>query len=205
MAEVTFVNVVWTAGDIITEAKLDNMTANDRAVDAMNNGVQFDERASPSTPAGNKIHLYAKDKAGVSTLYAINDAGTDYEISEGRPSFPFTVPGSLFIDTSVTPLAIIHRTLTIIKAYAAVKVAPAGVVGTPITGKSLVIDLNKNGTSIWASDQADRLSIADGATSGTQTSFGTTALAEGDTISMDIDYVGSTTPGSDVTVLLRCK
>jgi len=46
MVEVTYTDVTWTAGDILTEAKLDNMVANDRAVDAMANGVMFTERTN---------------------------------------------------------------------------------------------------------------------------------------------------------------
>lgn len=197
MPETIYTDITWTAGDIITEAKLDNMTANDRAVDAMYQGVEMTERASPSTPGSNKLHLYAKDKSGISTLYAINDAGTDYELSEGRPSFMFSVPGLFIVDTSQTPLTIVHRTLTIVKAYAVVKTAP--------TGADLIIDINKNGTSIWASTPANRLTIADGETTGTQTSFDTTTLAESDTLSLDIDQIGSTIAGTDLTVLLRCK
>ena len=71
MPEVTYTSTVWTAGDTITEAKMDNMVANDRAVDAMNNGVQMTERADPSTPTGNTLHVYVKDKSGVSALYAM--------------------------------------------------------------------------------------------------------------------------------------
>ena len=202
MAEVTYSSVVWTAGDIITEAKLDSMVANDRAVDAMNNGVQLDERATPSTPAANKLHLYAKNKSGVSTLYTINAGGTDYELSEGRPCFSFSLTGGLYVLTSVAPLCIVHRALTIIKAYAVVKTAPTGVAGTPIAGMSLVLDINRNGSTIWSTTD-NRLSIANGDTTGTQTSFNTT-LVEGDNLSLDIDYVGSTVAGADLTVLLRC-
>jgi len=204
MAEVTYTSVVWTAGDIITEAKMDNMVANDRAVDAMNNGVEFTERATPSTPAANKVHLYAKDKSGVPTLYAINDAATDFEVSERHSTFVFTYPDVLSTGVSVVPLLVATRALTIVKAYANVKTAPTGVVGTPIAGKSLVLDLNKNGSTLW-STQSDRLSITDGATSGSQTAFNTTSLVEGDTLALDIDYVGSTLAGADLTVELKVK
>ncbi len=70
MAETVYIAVTWTAGDTITEAKFDNMVANDRAVDAMMNGIEFIERASPSTPAANKIHLYVKDKSGIRIIFA---------------------------------------------------------------------------------------------------------------------------------------
>ena len=193
----SYVSVVWTAGDIITEAKLDAMVANDREPEAMYQGVEMTERSSPGTPDANKLHLYCKDKGGISTLYVINDAGTDYELSEGRPSFMFTVPGSLYTTTSATPIHIVHRTLTITKVYAAVKTAP--------TGASLIIDINKGGTSIWSGDQGNRVAITAGNYSGTSTSFTTTALAEEDQLTLDIDQVGSTISGSDLTVLLKCK
>lgn len=40
----------------------------------------FYERTAPSTPGANSLVLYAKDKAGVSTLYYKNDAGTETEL-----------------------------------------------------------------------------------------------------------------------------
>ncbi len=196
MAETTYTVVTWTSGDTMTEAKLDIMVANDRAVDAMAQGVELVERASPTTPATNKVHLYSKDKSGVPTIFAINDAGTDYELSEGQPSFVFTVTGSLVTGTSVTPILVVHRALTVVKAYADVKTAP--------TGAALILDLNKNGSTIW-STQGNRVQIAASASSGTETSFNTTTLAEGDLLTLDSDQVGSTVPGADLTVTLRCK
>lgn len=173
------------------------MVANDRAVDAMAQGVEFVERSSPSTPGANKIHVYAKDKSGVPTLYAINDAGTDYEISEGRPTFVFSFVGDFEVDTNVTPVLPVHRALTIVRAYAVCKIAPAGA--------NAIIDINKNATSIWASTQANRLTITDGNTTGNQTAFDTTALAADDALTMDIDQIGSGTAGNGLTVTLRCK
>lgn len=197
MPEVTYTDVVWTSGDTITEAKLDNMVANDRAVDAMANGIELQERSVPATPGTNKLHLYVKDKSGVPTLYAINDAGTDYEISENRPTFVFTIVGTLVTGTSLTPILVATRTMTIVKAYANVKVAP--------TGASIIVDLNKNGSSIWGSTPANRLSVAAGATAGTQSSFDTTSLSEGDELTPDLDQVGSSVAGADITISVRCK
>ena len=197
MAEVTYIDVTWTSGDIITEAKMDNMVANDRAVDSMANGVEFTERAAPSTPAANKVHLYAKDKAGVPTLYAINDAGTDYEIAENTPTFVFTVQDILATGTSMSAVLIVPKALTITKAYAYVKTAP--------TGAAIVVDINKNGTSIWNATPANRLTIAAAGVSGNQTSFDTVALAEGDILTIDLDTVGSSVAGANLTVALKTK
>lgn len=197
MAETTLVVVTWTAGDYITAAKMTSMVANDRAVDAMAQGVEFVERAAPSTPGANKVHLYAKDKAGTPTLYAIDDAGADYELSEGRPTFLFSITGSLATGVSLTPIIPIHRTLTIVRAYAVVKTAP--------TGANLIIDINKNGVSIWNATPANRLTVVAGATSGNQTAFDTPALAADDSLTLDVDQVGSTVAGADLSVILRCK
>src|SRR4051812_45509054 len=46
------------------------------------------------------------------------------------------------------------------------------------TGAALIVDINKNGTSIWATTQANRLQIADGSTTGSQTSFDTLTFAQ---------------------------
>lgn len=197
MADSYYIPVVWTSGDILTEAKLDNMVANDRAVDAMDNGIEMLERANPSTPGSNKLHLYTKDKDGIPTLYIINDAGTIYEISEGRPSFLATISGGLIVGDSQTPIIPVHRPLIIIKAYAFVKTAP--------TGASIIIDINKNGGSIWVSTPANRLTILAGDSSGVQTAFDTITLAEADSLTFDIDQIGSSVSGNDLSILLRCK
>lgn len=41
---------------------------------------EYTEMAAPGTPAANKLRLYAKDKAGVSTLYYKKDDGTEVEL-----------------------------------------------------------------------------------------------------------------------------
>lgn len=196
MAEVTYIDITWTSGDVLTESKLDSMVANGRAVDAMYNGIEFAERASPNTPASNKLHLYCKDKLGVPTLYVINDAAEDIELSERHSTFYFPFQDTLVTGTSVCPIIIVTRAMTIVKAYGAVKTAP--------TGTSVIVDLNKNGSTIW-SNQADRLTILASATTGNTTSFNTTTLADGDLLTMDIDQVGGTIAGADLTVALKCK
>lgn len=199
MPETLYTAVTWTAGDVITEAKMDNMVANDRAVDAMQNGVMMVERTDPDTPAANYLQLYAKDKDGVPALYVINDAGSVYELSENTPLFVFPVIGTLVTGTNQTPALIIPKSLTITKVYAYVKTVP--------TDDDLIFDINKNGTSIWASTQANRLTIpaADADGKATQTDFDTTSLAEGDILTLDIDQVGSTIAGADATVAVKTK
>lgn len=196
IAEVIYTSIVWTAGDFITEAKKDTEIANARAVDAMAQGNEYAERADPSTPGANKLHIYGKDKSGVSALFGINDAGTVFELSEGRPTFLFAITGTLVTGTSLTPIIPVHRPLTIIKAFAVVKVAPVG--------DDIIIDLNKNGSTIWTT-QANRLTIPAGSTTASQSSFNVSTLADEDILTADIDQIGSSTPGADLTIYLRCK
>ena len=99
--------------------------------------------------------------------------------------------------TNVTPALIVPLSLTIEKAYAYVKTAPVGA--------DILIDINKNGTSIWATNQANRLDVVAGNNTDTSSSFDTTSLAESDYLTIDLDEVGSTTAGSDLTVALKCS
>jgi len=111
------------------------------------------------------------------------------------PTFVFTFTGTLSIGTNVTPALIVNNALTINKAYAYVKTVP--------TGAAILIDININATSIWNSDQGNRLTVAASAQTGSQTIFDTTALQEGDIITIDIDTIGSSVAGSDLTVELK--
>jgi len=71
MAEVEYTSVSWTAGDVITEAKLDAMVANDQAVDAHAQGIRFDARSAPADADvdASELHLYAKDLGTLIQLY----------------------------------------------------------------------------------------------------------------------------------------
>lgn len=80
-----------------------------------------------------------------------------------------------------------------------VGVRPA--VGTAPTGAAILVDINLNGTTVFTT-QANRPSIAAGATSGGQAVPDVTTVAAGDLISVDIDQIGSTVAGSDLSVVV---
>jgi hypothetical protein len=69
---------------------------------------------------------------------------------------------------------------------------------TSPTGADLIIDINKNGTTIFTT-QANRPRVTAGGVTGTGTPDVTT-LANGDYLTVDVDQVGSTVPGANVTV-----
>jgi len=135
----------------------------------------------------------AESKLSFNTSTGHDHDGTD---SKAIPrGFAFGAIGEQETGTSVTPVLIALASQTITKAYLNIKTAPVGA--------DFIVDININGTSIWATTQANRVTISDGDTTGTQTSFDTTSLTEGDIITIDIDQVGSGTAGSDLTITLK--
>lgn len=136
---------------------------------------------------------------GVGTTYFLRADGT-WAIPAGSPdtnllTFVLAIGTPATTGTNKTNQIIITRSCTIQKAYISAKTGP--------TGAALIVDINKNGTSIWNTTQANRLQIAAAATYGTQTSFDTTSLAEGDLLTIDIDQIGSGTAGQDITVVIK--
>ena len=73
-------------------------------------------------------------------------------------------------------------------------------VGTVPTGASVIIDVNISGTSVFPT-QANRPTIAIGAhTSGKVTSMEFNSVLDDDYITIDVDQIGSSAPGSDLIV-----
>lgn len=164
----------------------DDMNANfDSLYEAVNGDIDND---NVKTGAG-----IVESKLTFNTSSGHNHDGTNSrEIPKG---YIGTVTGTLTTGTSVTPALIVVAGQTITKAYAYAKTAP--------TGASLLIDINKNGTSIWNTNQSNRLAIAAGDNEGNQTNFDTTSLADEDILTIDIDQVGSTVAGADLTIVLK--
>ena len=75
-------------------------------------------------------------------------------------------------------------------------------VGTAPTGSAIILDVLKNGTSIFLTP-GDRPTIAVGQKVATVGSWGNASVTDGDYVTVDILQVGSTTPGSDLVVPIR--
>ena len=84
-------------------------------------------------------------------------------------------------------------------------------VTTAPSGSSILIDVNEcssptSCTSIWANSQSEQLKILASQTSGQTVSyFEDQSIALGNYIGFDIDQVGSTVSGSNLTVTLVCQ
>jgi len=136
-------------------------------------GATMQTSAAPTADAGIANKLYVDSSAVKTIMWVIPNAVETGTEQSGRAYID--VPG------------------IITKARAYAKTAP--------TDASLLFDININGTTIWTT-QGDRVAIASGANAGSETSFDVTALAVDDYVTCDIDQVGSTVAGSDITVLL---
>lgn len=108
----------------------------------------------------------------------------------------FCVPGTVAVGETAAPSVIADEALTILKAYAYVRTAP--------TGAALIVDVNANGTTIFTT-QENRPQIAIGEHTDESGTPDVTALAKNDRVDVDVDQVGSTVAGADLTVMVRCK
>lgn len=75
-------------------------------------------------------------------------------------------------------------------------------VGTAPSGTSIIVDIHKSGTTIFTT-QGNRPTVAiAGNTSGKVTNMNVTTIADGEYFTVDIDQIGSGTPGADLVVQL---
>lgn len=77
-------------------------------------------------------------------------------------------------------------------------------VGTAPTGADLQCDVHKNGTTIFTT-QTNRPIIASGETSAVIVAPDVTSVAQGDYIEWQIDQIGSTIAGKDLSGTLYCE
>jgi len=104
--------------------------------------------------------------------------------------FSFQVEGFLAIETGATPDIIVENTHSVHDVYAVIRQAP---VGGPIQ-----LQVNQNGTQYCA------ITIADGQTVSTSVDGALLPLlTAGARLSLDINMVGPTNPGADLTVVIR--
>lgn len=103
---------------------------------------------------------------------------------------PFTFPGVASVQTG-GPRWYAPFACTIVGVRASVNVAP--------TGASLIVDVNKNGTTIFTT-QANRPTIAASGFTDMADAINVPGLSLGDYLQCDVDQIGSTIPGTDVTV-----
>jgi len=109
-----------------------------------------------------------------------------------------SLQGPLFVGTTVIPPLIVAVGITITKVYAKLGTAPTG-------ANDVRFNILKNGTdSIFDNSGADYFELGDAAVNTlTATELSASAtLAAGDYLTIDIDQIGSTIGGSDLSITL---
>lgn len=152
------------------------------------------------------------------TLYRVNRHQLAFEVdrknSEGQarvmqvsvgkatgPTGPGTVherismPGDLIIGIGLVGLRF-GRTINIAKVYA--EVPP----GRQPVGADAVFDVDVDGTTIFT-NQANRPRIADGTLESVPATPGVTLVPAGARVTVDVDQVGTLSPGSDAMVTIE--
>lgn len=160
-----------------------------RIIAAKSNSVPFRVKAQP----GQTAHLLDFTDTNNTVLTYVDASGLMRSPNLANP-YQFPTPGTLSAGAGKYPAVYndTGSTLAIIAVRASVVTAP--------TGAAIIVDINKNGTTIFTT-QANRPTIAIGTnTSGKVTSMDVTSLAPGDYLTVDIDQVGSGAAGSDLMV-----
>lgn len=113
----------------------------------------------------------------------------------GKTVQTFTAPGTLSVYTGKSRFYCpVNFTI------GAISVA----VGSPPVGSGLTVDVNRNGTTIFTT-QANRPTIASGQYTDLSNTPNVVNLLAGDYLTVDIDAVGSSSAGSDLTVIITLE
>jgi len=171
----------------------------------------------------------SKFTVGTSSRPTSGNAGTATKLATGRTisltgdvtgtsgSFDGSGNASIAATVAAVPSKATEQVVTFVKSgdlvtgtgtfrfyaqYALTLVEMEISVATAPTGAAILVDLNKNGTTVF-STQSNRPTVAISGFVGTTTTFNTTTLADGDYLTVDIDQIGSTVAGADLIVAIR--
>jgi hypothetical protein len=136
----------------------------------------------------------ANGYAGLSAATKV--AASQMPTAKVRKTLTLPVSGTLEVGSDKSLRIQADCDLTLVKVRLVVKTAP--------TGADLIIDIHKgtgSGTTIFTT-QANRPKITAGNKTGVSVAPDVTSVSEGDEFSLDIDQVGSTIAGADLTVEL---
>lgn len=142
--------------------------------------------AGVGVPAGGTTgQVLAKASATDYDTQWVPPARIPVAFGMGGPLVTKVGTGTFYNDTG--------RTLTIVAVRASVGTAP--------TGGPVVVDVNKNGVTIFAT-AADQPTIAAATKTDLAGAIAVATLEDGAYLTVDVDAVGTTTPGVDLTVTI---
>lgn len=129
----------------------------------------------------------------------VNSNFTDIQnaINNLRPQIWVPIDGQVEVQTTAAVGKYefqLAASLTIVSVALQIETAP--------TGSALIVDINKNGSSIFSTRPQINASSTTG---GSSAVLSTTTVADGDYLTFDIDQVGSTIAGSDLVIGLAFR
>jgi hypothetical protein len=179
-----------------------------------------------SYTTGLQAALDAKQATGTAVLKTLADAKGDLFVASAADTVARQAAGTdgyaLVADSSQTNgVKYSHRPQVLTATKTGALTAAAGTVRLPImeggtiedvrimagtapTGASLIVDVNKNGTTIFTT-QGNRPTVAISGNASSAAVPDVTSLAAGDYLTVDIDQIGSTIAGSDLCVAVRYR
>ena len=149
---------------------------------------------SPLTPTGTQIGTVFVKTVGTTgdALMYLNAATQEVNLS--RKLYFWYLDGAVETGTnsSATLYLVSDGKIVAGRAYCS----------TTAVGSPVQIDVNYNGVSLWTATSS-QIILAAGSTSTSVTGFVTTNVTAGGTLIIDIDTIGSTTPGGNITVQIE--
>ncbi len=160
--------------------------------------LQYDERTmSWGYLTVDDVFGAGRPVAQVLGYSSVDNAVLWYSLSNLQPAGSYlTSQSEARTGTFDGPLVVRTGQLRWYPPAACTLVSCTAYVGTAPTGAAVTVNVKKNGSTILASD----LSIAAGANASAVTAPTTTTLLATDYLTWDIDTIGSTEPGRDITV-----
>jgi hypothetical protein len=155
---------------------------NELSAEALDKGgsEQIVQITEATSPAGDDLFLMERDSDGA--LRRVKKSSL-----VGPAGITFVLRGNAFVGTKQTQI-LMPASATISKVIIYADTAP--------TGATLIVDINKNGTTIFT-DQGKRPEIAISGNIADSDTPDVTALAQDDRVSVDVDQVGSTVVGGN--------
>jgi hypothetical protein len=150
------------------------------------------QQATPSSPASGSNKLYFKSDG---LPYRLDSSGGERLVGTGTV-LAFSLGGALTVQSGA------HRIYNDTGATLTIRSVRASV-GTAPTGAAILVDVNIGGTTIFTT-QGNRPSIAVSTNTAKVTNMSVTTIADGGYFTVDVDQIGSTVAGSDLTVQILC-
>lgn len=156
--------------------------------------ITLQMQATAPAIAGTQVGALYQKTVGTTGDYAFFLNSATQEINLSKKMYFWFVDGALDTgaDISATLNLVSDGKIYDAKAY----------ITTTAVGSVIQVDVLYNGVSLWTATSG-QLILAAGSTSTSVAAFVTTNVTAGGTLKLDIDKIGSTTPGGNLTVMVE--